>query len=218
MNAPTRKIPAIAEKIKKLEARSEAIGRRFQVPCPTKYGDKEVAKDCSRLIEVASLRENGTALTEAQKAEEAHLRARMVVLSASPESIARRRRAALQDAERLFKKSRLTGDFYAAPPSRKDRNDLKLLRWLYPEPKRNLSQLDGDEFDVYRDHPFEDELQAPDGNFYPRHSKLRPAGVADDLLVQTGDGRPISPVTLGNASATDPIHQSSMNSSSLRAP
>ena len=28
---------------------------------------------------------------------------------------------------------------------------------------------------MYRDHPFVDELQAPDGNFYPRHSKLRPA-------------------------------------------
>jgi hypothetical protein len=48
---PTRKIPAIAEKIKKLEARSDAIGRRFQVPCPTKYGDKEATKDCDRLME-----------------------------------------------------------------------------------------------------------------------------------------------------------------------
>ena len=102
---PTRKIPAIAEKIKKLQARSDAIGRRFQMPCPTKYGEKEAAKDLDRLMEIASLREDGTALTEAQKAEEAHLRARIDVLSASPESIARRRRQALQDAERLFKKS-----------------------------------------------------------------------------------------------------------------
>jgi hypothetical protein len=81
---PTRKIPAIAEKIEKLQARSDAIGRRFQVPCPTKYGEKEAAKDRDRLIEFASLRENETALTEVQKAEEAHLRARMDVLGASP--------------------------------------------------------------------------------------------------------------------------------------
>ena len=38
----------------------------------------------------------------------------MDVLSASPESIARRRRQALQDAEQRFKMNRLTGDFYAA--------------------------------------------------------------------------------------------------------
>ena len=33
MNEPTAKIPAIAEKIKKLEARSDAIRRRLQAPC-----------------------------------------------------------------------------------------------------------------------------------------------------------------------------------------
>jgi hypothetical protein len=173
VNEPTRKIPAIAEKIKKLEARSDAIRRRLQVPCPSKYGNNEAANDWVRLMEFTSLRDNETALTEAQKAEEAHLRARFDVVSASPESIARRRRKALQDAERQFKKSRLTGEFYAAPLSRKDRNELKLLRWLYPEPKRDLSQLDGVAPEVYRDHPFEDELLAPNGNFYPRHSKLR---------------------------------------------
>jgi hypothetical protein len=133
------------------------------------------------LASSTSLRDNETALTEAQQAEEAHLRARFDVFSASPESVARRRREALQDAERRFKMSRLTGEFYAAPLSRKDRNELKLLRWLYPEPKRNLYQLDGDwpdgdRLDVYRDHPFADQLLAPDGNFYPRDSKLRPAG------------------------------------------
>jgi hypothetical protein len=180
VNEPTRKIPAIAEKIKKLEARSDAIRRQLQVPCPTKYGNKEAANDCVRLMQFTSLRDNETALTEAQKAEEAHLRARFDVFSASPEAVARRRREALQDAERRFKKSRLTGEFYAAPLSRKDRNELKLLRWLYPEPKRDLSQLDGDGFEMYRDHPFADELPAPDGNFYPRHSKLRPAAPKED--------------------------------------
>jgi hypothetical protein len=97
------------------------------------------------------------------------------VFYASPEAIARRRRAALEEAERRFKKSRLFREFYAAPLSRKERNDLKLLRWLYPISPPNLSQIDGDEFGMYRDHLFTDELLAPDGNFYPPHSKLRPA-------------------------------------------
>jgi hypothetical protein len=206
VNGPTRKIPAIAEKIKKLEARSDAIRRRLQVPCPTKYGNKEAGKDYDRLMEFTAFRDNQTALTAAQTAEEAHLRARFDVFAASPESIARRRRQALQDAERRFKMSQLTGDFPAAPLSRKERNDLELLRWLYPKPKRNLSQLDGDEgFEMYRDHPFQDACLAPDGNFYPRHSKLRPGAAADGLLVQTGDGSSISPVMPCDAPATDRI-------------
>jgi hypothetical protein len=189
VNEPTHKIPAIAEKIKKLEARSDAIRRRLQVPCPTKYGNKEAANDCVRLMEFSSLRANETALTEVQETEEAHLRARFDVFGASPESIARRRREALQDAERQFKGSRLTGEFYAAPLSRKDRNELELLRWLYPEPKRNLSQLDGDGPEVYRDHPFADELLAPNGNFYPRHSKLRPLKIKGFLNLEGPKGR-----------------------------
>jgi hypothetical protein len=189
-----------------LEARSDAIRRRLQVPCPTKYGNKEAGKDYDRLMEFTAFRDNQTALTAAQTAEEAHLRARFDVFAASPESIARRRRQALQDAERRFKMSQLTGDFPAAPLSRKERNDLELLRWLYPKPKRNLSQLDGDEgFEMYRDHPFQDACLAPDGNFYPRHSKLRPGAAADGLLVQTGDGSSISPVMPCDAPATDRI-------------
>jgi len=201
---PTRKIPAIAEKIKKLQARLDAMRRRVQLPCPTKYGVKEAANDFARLMEFTLLRDNETALTEAQNAAEAHLRLRLDVFNASPEAIARRRRAALQETERLFKKSRLAGEFYAAPLSRKERNELKLLRWLYPEPKRNLSQLDGDGLEIHGYHPFRDELPAQDGNFYPRHSKLQPAGVTDDLLVKTGDGPPISPVIPCNAPATNP--------------
>jgi hypothetical protein len=171
----TQKIPANAEKIEKLEARSDAIRQRFQLPCPTKskYGDKEVEADWERLIELNSLRNNKTGLTEAQKAEEAHLRARLDVYHGSPESIARRRRQALEDADRWFKKSRLFGD-RAPPLSRKDRSDLKLLRWLFPEPNRNLFRFDGDEIEMNRDYPFAEELLAPDGNFYPGDSKLRP--------------------------------------------
>jgi hypothetical protein len=178
VNEPTRKIPAIAEKIKKLEARSAAIRGRLQVPCPTKYGNKEAANDLGRLIKFISLRDNETALTETQKAEEAHLRARFDVFSASPEAIARRRRQALQEAEMRFSKSQLTGQSYAPPLSRKERDELKLLRWLYPEPKRKLSQFDGDRFNSFEGefgfNPFADEWLAPDGNFYPPHSKLRP--------------------------------------------
>jgi hypothetical protein len=86
----------------------------------------------------------------------------------------------------------------------KDRNELKLLRWLYPEPNLNLSEFEDDWLDVYRDHPFADQLLAPDGNFYPRDSKLRPAGAADDLLVQTGNGPPIFPVIPCNAPCDRP--------------
>ena len=68
-----------------------------------------------------------------------------------------RRKAALKIAEFLLPK---------------DANKAKVIP---DELKRNLSQLEGDGFEMYRDHPFVDELQAPDGNFYPRHSKLRPA-------------------------------------------
>jgi hypothetical protein len=183
VNGPTRKIPAIAEKIKKLEARSDAIRRRLQVSCPTKYGNKQAGNDCDRLMEFTALRDNKIALSEAQISEEAHLRARFDVFAASPESIARRRRQALEDKERLFKKNRLFGDFPAAPLSRKERDELKLLRWLYPKPARNLSELDDDDgLEMYHYHPFADELLAADGNFYPRHSKLRPAGAAETAI------------------------------------
>jgi hypothetical protein len=184
LSEPTRKIPAIAEKIKKLEARSAAVLRRLELPCPTKYGNKEAADDYARLMEFTSLRDNETALTEAQKAEEAHRSARLDVFNASPEAIARRRRTALEDAERWFLKSRFFGEFYGAQLSRKEQDELKLLRWLYPAPALNLSQL-GDGLEMYRAHPFEGELLAPDGNFYPQDSKLRPAGAADDVLVKT---------------------------------
>ncbi len=189
-NEPTRTIPAIAEKIRKLEARSDAIRRRLQVPCPTEYDYNEATKDYSRLMEFTWLRDNKTALTEAQKAEEAHLKVRFDVFAASPESVARRRRKALERAARL---------------SRKDRNDLELLRRLYPKLNRNLSRHDGDEFEMSRDHPFLDELPAPDGNFYPRHSKLRPAGATADPLVKTVDGPPIAPSAPAGAPAIDPI-------------
>ena len=180
-NGPSRKIPANAKKIEKLEARSDAIRQRFQVPCPSIYGVKQAARDGDRLIELVALRERGTVLSEAQETEEAHLSARRVVLDAGPEAMARRRCAALEEAERKFKRSRLFGDFHAPRLSREERTELRFLRLLYPAgPKVNLSELDDDGFEMDRYHPFVDELPAPDGNFYPLHSKLRPGAPNED--------------------------------------
>jgi hypothetical protein len=102
---PTRKIPAVAQKIQKLTAQADAIRQRLQVPCPSKYGREQVHQDLSRLIEFIELRANNTALTEAQDDEEAHLRARFDVFAYGPEHAAHLRRQALQDAERQFKKN-----------------------------------------------------------------------------------------------------------------
>ena len=71
--------------IRTLQTRAGAIRRRLQVPCPSKYGNKEVIKDHRRLEEFTSLRANETPLTEVQKAEEAHLRVRFDAFAASPE-------------------------------------------------------------------------------------------------------------------------------------
>jgi hypothetical protein len=194
VNDPTsRLIPAIAEKLKKLQARSEAIRARLEAPCPTRYGNKEAAEDYARLRQFYRLRENKTALTEAQNAEEAHVRVRFDLFANDPEAVGRRRRKALEDAELRSKKSQLFREFDAPPLSRKEKNELKLLRWLYPKPSSNHSQIDVDEFDS-RHHPFYFEQPAADGNLYPRDSKLRPTSVADDPLVKAVEGPPISPV------------------------
>ena len=207
---PTRVLPAVALRIQKLRARSDAVLRRLQCPCPTKYGNREAAKDFNRLIEFIKWRDDKTALTEVQDAEEAHLRARYDTFATSPEAMARRRRSALQDAERLFKKSLLTGDLHAPPLSRKDQSDLELLRWLYPESKSKFSYRDQDKQDdwdveMFRDHPFQFVLPASDGNLYPRDSKVRPvsASAADDRLVAAMDGPSISPVCPNTAPTTD---------------
>jgi hypothetical protein len=188
VRGPMGKTPPIVEKIKKLQARSDAIRRRLEPPCPRKYGDVEAFNDYVRLEEFSSLRRGETALSEAQKAEEAHRRARFDVFYASPESIARRRRKALEDVER-----RSRGESSAPSLSRKDRNDLELLRWLFPDPNRSLSPLDDDGFGVVGYHPFRDELPTADNNFYLRDSKLRPAGAADDPCVKAEDRPPIPP-------------------------
>ena len=199
MTGPTHNIPAIAEKIRKLEARSDAIRRRLQVPCPTKYTNNEAADDYARLLQFTALRDAGTALTETQKAAEAHRKVRFDVFAHSPESNARRRRQALQEAERRFERNRGIGG--ATPLSGAERKELALLRWLYPKPSVTPSHLDDTvETEMYRDHPFRDEYS--DGNYYPQLSKVRPVGVT---AVSWSDGSPLSPVCPGNAAATDPI-------------
>ena len=210
VNEPTRVIPAIALKIRKLTAHADAIWQRLQCPCPTKYGAEQAARDYHRLGEFTRLRDNKIALTETQDAEEAHVKARFDTFARGPEQTARRRRKALQDAERLFKKRLLTGDVDAPPLSRKDQSDLELLRWLYPELKSNVSPSDQNEAndrdaEMSRGHPFLYELPASDGNLYPRGSQLRPASAsaADDRLADAADGPPISPVSPSNAPATD---------------
>jgi hypothetical protein len=200
VNGPARRIPAIAERIKKLQARSEAIRRPLEVPCPSKYSYEAVAKDYARLLRFASLRDNKTALTEVQQADEAHVKVRYDVFVHSPEQILRGRRKALEDAELLFKKSRFFGDCPAKPLSRKEQSDLEVLRWLYPKLRPDPSQLDEnelkkfherrDELETLHYHPFKDEWPSRDNNFYPPHSKVRPIGVV--TLTWSGPAPPLS--------------------------
>ncbi len=187
---PSRKIPAVAQKIQKLKAQLDAIRQRLQVPCPSMYGTAQVARDSSRLVELIEMRANNTALTEAQDAEEAHLRARFDAFAFGPESTAHRRRQVLQDAERQYKKHRFFGDFaYAVPLSSKDKRDLEFLRWIYSAPKPETSKFENELLEAYGDHPFQRELPAADGNLYPRNSKLRPSKATDDLSAGIGNGR-----------------------------
>ena len=190
-----RVIPVIAEKIRKLEARAGAILRRLELPCPTQYGVDQAAKDQERLIELICLRED-TALTEEQDAEEAHLRMRLDVFRNGPEETARKRRKELEDVEMRSRKSQLNGSFYAPRLSYISRSDLKLLRWLYPDPELDLSHLkDDDEREqhwclVY--HPFKHELPAADGNFYPKPLQAPAAGETENRLVKGMRGRGVA--------------------------
>ncbi|MGA7787916.1 MAG: hypothetical protein WCA56_07095 [Xanthobacteraceae bacterium] len=213
-NGPTRNIPAVAEKIRKLVKHSDAIRQQLQVPCPTKYGNKEAVDDYCRLEAFTRLRDNEAPLTETQKAEEAHRRVRFDVFAHSPEQVARRRLKVLEGAERRFKMNRLTGDFHVVPLSRKDRSALELFRRLYSKSSRSIFRRDGgeietarkryDEFEMSSYHPFKDEWRSSNGNFYPPHSKVRPVGVR--TWDWSGPDRPANPpFSAWDAPANDPI-------------
>jgi len=167
-NDPRRIIPAIALKIAKLQARRDTIWARLRSPDPTRYGRLPISKDRSRLGYFWSKRENGIPLTEEEDAEEAHLKARYDSFAEGPEQTARRRREELESAELLFRKTRFFREQNRPPaPSRKDKRDLRLLRWLYPprHPDRQEPDVDHDEM-MSRDHPFALEKPDADGFFY----------------------------------------------------
>ena len=172
---PNRDFPEITQMIRKLQARSDAIRQRLQCPCPTRYGKEQIWEDYIRLATLAGKREDGIALTTEEDAEEAHRKARFDCYAESPEQTARRYKQGLEGADRRFRKSRFFKDGMAAPPlSRRQRNDLWLLRWLYPLHKAQAGA------NVSIDHPFHDEDPTVGGKFYRRDSKLRPAST-DDL-------------------------------------
>ncbi|MGB6753248.1 MAG: hypothetical protein WBE71_11945 [Xanthobacteraceae bacterium] len=182
-----RKIPAVAQMIQKLKAQVDAIRQRLEVPCPTKYSRDQWHQDLLRLIEFLELRANNTPLTDAQDAEEAHLRARFDVFAYSPENIACGRLNALRTAEQLYKKHLFWGDYsYAVSLSPKDERDLEFLRRLYSKPpQRPFSERGQSVYDdreeleaIHGSHPFWYELPAADGNLYPQDSKLRPRNAA----------------------------------------
>jgi hypothetical protein len=204
---PSRDFPEIAQRLRKLRARIDAIRQRLQCPPPKcdgdedairqgpqspslkGYGDKEFTEDWIRLETFARKRATGIALNTEEDVEEAHRNARYDCYAQGPEQTARRRRRQLEAADNLFRKNRSFKFGGTASLSRKERNDLWLLRWLYP-PLHSKSHLsaeaeslsDGERWIGY---PFHDEKPAVDGNFYPHDSKLRPA--KDDEVVILDD-------------------------------
>ena len=179
-------------------------------------------------MKFTGLRHDKIDLSEAQKAEEAHLKVRFAMHEFGPEQTARRRRKALAEADRRFRLSELQScrrapqpsrqqrealkigrtvypkpDFDAPPLSRKERNELELLRRLYPEPTRELSEDERE--DINSDHPFRHALPEADGNFYSPDTVVIVDAATIERLAKAADGPPIAPASPGNAPATDPI-------------
>jgi hypothetical protein len=180
---PDRALPTIAKIIRKLEAKHAEIVARLECPAPGVYSLAQIWNDRLRLAAYARKREDGIVLSAAEDADEAHRKTRLDCYVDGPEQSARRYRMELERAERNFKSSRLFKDIYASPLTRKQRDDLRLLRALYPPPHSTTPKPETEEerlrlkdFDEERarGHPFHDEEPAADGNFYPHDSKLRP--------------------------------------------
>jgi hypothetical protein len=191
---PNQDFPEIAQRIQKLQRKKDAIHQRLTCPCPSRYGKEQIWEDHIRLVTLARKREDGFVLTAEEDAEEAHRKARFDSYAEGPEQTARRYRGDLEGADLRFRKSRFYRDGLTAPPlSRRQRNDLSLLLWLYP-PHNSKSRGDR-ELEVQADvnmaigHPFHDE-EAVDGNFYPQDSKLRPAGADESAFVEFADVPP----------------------------
>ena len=151
-------------------------------------GTRNFRRTGSGLKSFARKREAGIALSTEEDAEEAHRNARFGCYAEGPEQTARRRRRHLEVADDLFRKNRFFKVGRTAPLSRKECNDLWLLRWLFP-PLYRKSQLTAEaqaEADANKAnrHPFHDEAPAVDGNFYPHDSKLRPASADEPDFVE----------------------------------
>ena len=165
------------------------IRQRLECPCPTHYGKEQIWEDNIRLEMLACKRQAGFALTAVEDAEEAHRKARYDCYAGSPEQTARRYKQDLEGADLRFRQSRSFKDEMTAPPlSRRQRNDLWLLRWLYP-PLNKKSPRDR-ELEAQADatpaigHPFHDEAPAEDGNFYPHDLRLRPASADEPEFIE----------------------------------
>jgi hypothetical protein len=192
---PNRDFPEIAQMIGKLQSRIDAIRQRLECPCPTRYGVKEISEDIIRLETLAGKREVGVALSTEEDAEEAHRMARFDCYVRGPEPTARGYRLDLEGADQRFRKGRFFKVGMTAPPSRKQRSDLALLRWLYPP--NNKSHLSAEaeaqaqaDAEPWIRRPFRDEEPAADGNLYPDDSKLRPASADESAFVEYADGPP----------------------------
>jgi hypothetical protein len=197
---PNRDFPEIAQAVKKLQARKDAILERLECPCDTRYGKEQMGEDYTQLRMLADKRENGFALTPDQVAEEAHRMARFACYVNGPQRRARRYREDLEAADLHFRKGRFFKEWIATPLSPKQRNDLRLLRWLYPphyskpadgpeaEAEARAEAEAKDEAIRLSGHPFYDEEPATEGNFYPRGSKLRPASVDEFEFIEFAPG------------------------------
>jgi hypothetical protein len=168
---PNRDLSEIAQKIARLKTRKLAILKRLESPCPSRYGQQQFAEDYVRLVVLAHKREAGVALTAEEDYEEAHRLARFDCHKAGAEQTLQRYRGDLETKDLCFRKSRFYKDGLAARLSRKERNELRLLRCLYPSlDNKSRQAVEAEaESDAKRwvGHPFYDYEPWPDGNMYP---------------------------------------------------
>lgn len=149
---------ATERRANKLRARVKTILQRLQCPCPSRYGESQRKADSERLMHFAHQRRAKTIFSEADIAEEAHLRARVDCFDAGPEQAARQRLRDLRDQERS------SGNGLGRPLTLKEQTDLRVLAMHYPTAP--ISRYD-EKFDEFSYHPLRDAPIATDGNLYP---------------------------------------------------